>query len=205
MSKTILIATLVLSFCGVLCAQELLTDTSYSCGDFIDSLRKENGNGERETFLAMEQKLAEPPKLRYFIAGFGTSYFDNIGIGRLTYDFFLGRFWQLKDGFSMGVSGEVLTEFEDGILLDATLSILYYPFYTIIMPFGSISMGPGYLRAHKENSYGIFGGLELGAITSGAFPFILMVSGRLDFLLELAGNRGLPLPLVYSLRIATAF
>jgi hypothetical protein len=205
MSKTILIAILVLPFYGLPCAQGLLTDTLDSCGDFVDSLRKENGNGEREKFLAMERKLAEPPRLRYFIAGFGTSYFDNIGIGRLTYDFFLERFWQLRDGFSVGVSGEILTEFEDAILLNATLSALYYPFYTVIMPFGSISMGPGYLRANRENRYGLFGGLELGAISSSAFPFILIISGRLDLLVGVGGNHGFPLPLVYSLRIATAF
>jgi hypothetical protein len=105
----------------------------------------------------------------------------------------------------VGAFGEILTEFEDAILLDATVSALYYPFYTFIMPFGSISLGPGYLRAHRENSGGIFGGLELGAISSSVFPFILMVSGRLDLLIELKGNRGLPLPLVYSLRIGTAF
>ncbi|NLL13822.1 MAG: hypothetical protein GX267_10495 [Fibrobacter sp.] len=199
------ILLLLLPFCQMLCAQELLADTIISCGDFIDSLRKENGDGERENFLTMEQKLIEPPKLRYFIAGFGTSYFDNIGTRQLAYDFFLGRFWQLRDGFSVGAFGEILTEFEDAILLDATVSALYYPFYTFIMPFGSISLGPGYLRAHRENSGGIFGGLELGAISSSVFPFILMVSGRLDLLIELKGNRGLPLPLVYSLRIGTAF
>jgi hypothetical protein len=205
MKKIVFIAILVLVFYDTLCASEPVSNESNSCGDFIDSLRKENGNGEREDFLKMEQELTEPPKPRYFITGFGTSHFDNIGIGQLSYDFFLGRFWQLRDGFSMGVSGEVLTEFEKAILMDITLSALYYPFYTFIMPFGSISLGPGYLRAHGENSYGLFGGLELGIISSNAFPFILMVSGRLDLLIELVGNRGLPLPLVYSLRIGTAF
>lgn len=205
MKKTAFITILVLIVYEAPCTEELFTDTLNSCGDFVDSLRKENGNGERKDFLTMEQKLTEPPDPRYFIAGFGTSYFDNIGTGQLSYDFFLGRFWQLRDGFSMGVSGEIVTEFEEAILLDATLSALYYPFYTFVMPFGSISLGPGYLRAHRENSYGLFGGLELGAISSSAFPFILMVSGRLDLLIELGGNHGLPLPLVYSLRIGTAF
>lgn len=205
MKKTVLIAILILSFYGHPCARELLADTLISCGDFIDSLRKENGIGEREIFLAIEQKLTEPPNPRYFIIGFGTAYFDNIGTGQLSYDFFLGRFWQLRDGFSIGISGEILTEFDDAILFDATANALYYPFYRFIMPFGSFSLGPGYLRAHRENSYGLLNAIELGAIFSSVFPFILMVSGRLDLLIELGGNRGLPLPLVYSLRIGTAF
>ncbi len=205
MKITALLTILVLYFYAALFAEEQFLDTLNSCGDFVDSLRGENGNGERGAFFSIEQKLTEPPEPRYFVTGFGTSYFDNIGIGQLAYDFFLGRFWQLGDGYSIGVSGEILTEFEDAVLLDATLSALYYPFYTFIMPFGSISLGPGYLRAHRENSYGTFCGLELGAISSSAFPFILKVSGRLGLLVELGGNRGLPLPLVYSLRIGTAF
>ncbi len=205
MKKTILIVILVLPFYKAPCAQELLTDTLISCGDFIDSLRKENGNGERKNYLTMEQKLTEPPKPKYFLTGFGTAHFDNIGIGQLSYDFFLGRFWQLKEVFSTGISAEILTEFKDAILLDATASALYYPFYTFIMPFGSFSLGPGYLHALGEKSFGLLGGAELGAIFPSIFPFVLMVSGRLDLLVELGENHGLPLPLVYSLRIGAAF
>jgi hypothetical protein len=194
MKKIVFIAILVLVFYDTLCASEPVSNESNSCGDFIDSLRKENGNGEREDFLKMEQELTEPPKPRYFITGFGTSHFDNIGIGQLSYDFFLGRFWQLRDGFSMGVSGEVLTEFEKAILMDITLSALYYPFYTFI----SLLVRFLWVRV----IFGLMGKTVTaflvvwnGDISSNAFPFILMVSGRLDLLIELVGNRGLPLPL----------
>lgn len=185
--------------------KELEADPFNSCSTIVDSIRDESKNGTKHEYLTIEQKLTQPENPRYFIFGLGASYFDNIKTEKWTLDLYGGRFWQLSDGFSLGVSGEILSELKDVFLMDATFSILYYPFYTVIMPFGAISAGPGFFRAYKENQGVLFSGLELGAIVSRVFPFILMTSGRINFLVKAGGNRRFPLPVVYSVRIGTAF
>ena len=97
----------------------------------------ENG----KIFLKMEQELTEPPKPRYLLQALNF-HFDNIGIGQLSYDF-SGSFLAIKRWFFYGGIREVLTEFESDS--DGYYLVHYYPFYTFIMPFGSISLGPGYL------------------------------------------------------------
>lgn len=181
-------------------AGELLNNKLSSCDEVIDSIRQKSDNGESLELQTFEQLLTKPQKLKFFMFGFGPSFFNNADISRLSYDFYGGRYWQLKDEFSIGGTGEILTEFHKAILFSVAASALYYPFYSIIMPFGGFSLGPGFIHAHGESDFGAFSSVELGAIVPKTFPFILMISGRLNVFMQ-----RFPLPLVYSLRIGTAW
>lgn len=190
--KIALFTLMLFLFCNCLFSQYL-----NSCSSLIDSLNNEH-NGSAE--MSSVEKY-HPKRWKYFVSGLSAGYFDNIDSELLTLGFYLSRLWQVNDVLSLGISGEFMTEFEKTILTDVSFSSIYYPFFSSVTPFAGVNLGPGFLHFKEGNRLILYSSFELGAIIPEIFPFVLMVSVRLNVLF----NRSFPAPLIYTLRAGAAF
>lgn len=179
---------------------EIYIDTNGHCNEISDSIKAEVGKEESALRSGVDELSYQPELFRYYLFGAGVGYFGKKDIKEEYFEVFGGYLWQVNQVLSFGVTGEYFSESFKTKLFGLSFSAVYYPFEFIVIPFGSLNLGPGLFHSEKRNHFGLISGLEFGGIVSRLLPLVFMISGKLTMFMN-----DTPLPYAYNLRLGIMF
>jgi hypothetical protein len=181
-----------------------------------DTLSDSARNAERQSYTSDTVGAIRPSETktlqrrheskRFTAAGLGPAGFGNVDEDNPSYDFYVGRFWEVNPHAAIKALGEVTSDLDDNHMVDFNLGSNLYALPTEVSPYVGGQMGLSYGRGMgepKDNDFGFNVGASIGALLLRTADAQMNLEGNAQVVLTDMETDDMPT--VYSARLGVLF
>ncbi|KMQ49977.1 hypothetical protein CHISP_3123 [Chitinispirillum alkaliphilum] len=151
------------------------------------------------------QEYQRPVVLRrgeFSLFAFGPAYVENIPARTLSYNFLVGRLWEVNPFAGIRVNADFTTDFENSVIGSLNLGLKVIPFPEEISPYAAAEFGFGGGREGSNNFFGFNAAGSLGAILFRTASVQMLLEAKASILFDDIENG---FPTVYTARIGILY